>query len=649
MKINLKMPALRKAETTSDDAGIKVNPYLLDYLAPNRFSDAGRDYLEVADTVRDIHAMKDYPPSVGVDWFKVGLIRPRAITTFSMVPSDREKLRRAIDHSDARQGVRLMEGGTASKEEAAVRAREHGRSMLRIMGDSNESFWQTMIFEQLVEKDPTALKVHDKTFTSLAGGASLTSENCIAHEQEAYFAASPWWVETPGVFKRWSRDMCGSTIAAALPFQDNSIDDGAGIALGICKPDETICRLNMMTTANGRKNCNAFISGSSGSGKTTALKHIIYHEVALGAKVIVVDYEREFKTGCRNAGGQWVDMGKGHYTKNGKDAGAWLSPLEPRFAVLDPTGEFGDEEDVEREAEQREVLRPTMKFLHGWTELAWGLKGDDMSYLDHGLERAYGKYGITYDTKAADLKAGEYPIFEDLVEVFDALAQEALDSRFAHDAEIYHRLAIKAGDCTADKGYCGNLWARRSNVDIKSDFVVFDTLELTDADARVRAAQLFSIMTWIWSQACVSRVTGQFLRVVFDEGHMIFSDGKKKKDNSSFTSLEAASFLNMMQKRIRKYNGGIIFATQQLSDVLGEDIISYGEALISSSAYKFFFGTDGTDLELLVRTMNMSTFVKGIIENFPKGDCLLDAEDASSVVHIVRKDYIEDFWKYEEK
>lgn len=512
-----------------------------------------------------------------------------------------------------------------------MRTREHGRAMLRMMGDTNESFYKTIIFEQLVDDTERELAAQDKTFASLAGGAMLTVENCIAHEQEAYFAASPFWANPDEQFTRWGRDVCGTTIAAALPFQDNSIDDGVGVTLGTCAPDDTLCRLNTMVTSAERPNCNMFITGSSGSGKTKALQHILYHEIALGARVIIVDCERDFKVGCLNGGGQWVDMGKGAYPKGGRVAGAWLSPLEPRLASLDPA-----EEDVAAIDEQ-EVLRSTLTFLKGWAEIAWALSEDDQYFLEHGLIRAYGKYGITFDTVAADLVKDAYPTFDDVEEAFLALEEDARRAGHRADAERYHMLAIKAESATA-RGTCGNLWGRRSNVDITNDFVVFDTHALDGASENVRMAQLFSIMTWIWSAACVSRVSRQFLRVVFDEGHMFFNAGDGAK------STLAARYINMMQKRIRKYNGGLLFATQNVQDVLDPAIIRYGEALITSSAYKLFFKTDTTDLDRVQQSMRLTEFVRSLFANFSRGDCLLYAGDAASQVHVQLKDYITSFW-----
>ena len=70
MKISF--PHILKAAPEEADPGPyapEVNAYLLDHLAPSRVADA-RDALEVGETVRDVHVVRDFPPEVGVDRFR---------------------------------------------------------------------------------------------------------------------------------------------------------------------------------------------------------------------------------------------------------------------------------------------------------------------------------------------------------------------------------------------------------------------------------------------------------------------------------------------------------------------------------------------------------------------------------------------------
>ena len=609
-----------------------VNPFYLDLLTPSYMSDddPDRKTIAIGNTVRTLFYLKDSVETLDPNWFRCAYERPGSIQTFVMVPADKEKLARALDHSDARQGVSLVQGGSASQMEQAERTRDSNRAMLRIMGDYNEPAFDCAIIHQNIADTRECLTSENKALMGLC--TNLTMEPCVGQQMEAFWAASPFWSDDnyKDFIDRFGRDIFASTIAAAVPFSDNSVDDGVGSYLG-SDPTGSICRLDMQHTSPGRPNTNCFMGGSSGSGKTTAIQSIISQDLAQGAKVIVVDYERTFKRGCQRAHGQWIDMGRGAYTNaQGKTRGAWLCPLEPRVGIAD----VEEGEDAE---DDKTVLRPTLTYLHIWAGIMWGLDSDQMRYLEDGLRAAYAKYGIDYTTTYDEVKKDGYPTFDDLAEVFDELEEaEARES----DKKIYHKLAKASRDCGLSGTY-GQLFGRRSNVDVTSDFVVFDIYELSEAEDNVRAAQLQSIASWLWSLCTQSRKTGQFIRIVYDEVHLFFNAGGTNEQ----ASMSAARFLNSCQKRIRKYNGGLCTATQNLGDILDPSVRRFGEALITSSTYKFFFHTDGTDLAALTDTMKLTDHVSDMIgTGFERGDCLMCAGTTRSRMHFDLTPYIADFW-----
>lgn len=618
---------------------VEVNPNVVNLLASSVFADdqiadkVGRT-CTVGSQERTIRYVRDYEPMIDINWGSVLYGRPGSITTLLCRPSDPTRLAKAIDHSDARQGMQIAQGTSASKAEEADRKRDHGKAMLRIMGDANEKFFQTVVLESLSSPDLEALRVEADNLTSIASGRGLTLDVCTRKQESAFWAASPYWIDDEQVYDRYGLDMCASTIAASLPMQDNSLDDGVGTTLGWCEPDRSMCRVDMTERTDDRANCNIWLSGASGFGKTYTAGKIMISEWAQGARVMCVDPERQFKTFARNAHGQWINAGGGVKTaRDGSLRGACFSPLQPRL------GNFSLEETVESTedayaSDTQDVLRATLTFFHGWAELAWATTADDTPLLDHGLIAAYARYGIDFTTTAADLVPDRYPVMRDLMECYEDLAAAADDPE---RKRAYRRLADKAEQC-CEHGVYGNLWAHRTNVDITSDVVVFDTYELMEAEDHIRTAQLFSIMSWIWSQACVSRVTQQFLRVFFDEGHLHFGGGSSK------VSTTAAAYINMMQKRIRKYNGGLMFATQQLSDVLDGEVKRYGESLLTSSTYKFFLATNSTDLKLLSDVQNFTETIEGLVgSRFKRGDCLLVAGNEKAQIHIEALRFEEDF------
>lgn len=625
-------------QRTNTDVSMTVNPALVNLLAPTVFSDESKKANEcfVGSKHRSISFIKDYDALLDPNWGAPLFEREGSITTYVMRPTNRESLKSSIDHSNSRQGVVLAQGTSASKADAAERAKEHGNIMLQLMGDSNESFFETAIFQTTTGESSEALRTARTNLNSIAAGKHLTMATCDLNQEGAYVAASPYWVTNKDIWAMYARDMCASTIAASLPFQDNSLDDGVGTLFGYCEPSKSPCRLNTTERTPLRNNSNVFLSGSSGSGKTFAASKIIMSEWVQGARAMVIDPERQFKTFCSNGSGQWINAGGGcKKDKQGRLRGACFSPLQPRLGNFSLEEEAAVSSTEEAYAsDTQEVLRATLTFFHGWAELAWSTTSDDTALLDHGLIEAYKKYDIDFTTTASDLKEDFYPVMEDLKECYLDLASKETD---LERKRKYLHLADKAEQC-CENGIYGNLWAFRTNIDVTNDLVVFDTYELMEGESHVRTAQLFSILSWIWTQACVSRVTKQFLRVFVDEFHLIFGGGTDK------ISVTAAIYLNMIQKRIRKYNGGLMVATQQLIDALGQEVRRYGESMLTSSTYKLFFHTDTTDLQELTSIMSLTETVKNKIESdFKRGDCLLCAGSARAQVHIEAERFELDF------
>ena len=619
------LSSLFKKKDVSTDI-VEINPNVANVLALSILEDS-KNTCMVGQTYRTISYVRDYDPMVDINWGDVLFNRKGSMTTFVCRPSDPARLRSSIDHSDARQGMVLAEGSSASKMDEADRRRDHGRTMLKIMGDANEKFFDTAVFQSLNEDSEEELRTSANNLTSLATGRHLTLEACTKYQEGAFWAASPFWIDDPRIWERYGRDICASSIAAAGVLSDNSLDDGIGTTLGYCEPDRSMCRVNMTEPTEDRPNCNNWLSGASGYGKTHTAQKIIASEWAQGARIMIIDPERQFSTFARNVAGQWINAGGG--CKRGKDGrlqGACFSPLQPRlgnFSLEDDDAVTSTDDAFK--SDTQDVLRATLTFFHGWAELAWSTTVDDTPLLDHGLIAAYERYSIDFNTTAADLKPDYYPVMQDLKECYEDLANKASDPE---RRRAYQRFVDKSEQC-CEHGVYGNLWAYRTNIDVTSDVVVFDTYELMEAEGHIRTAQLFSVLSWVWSQACVSRVTQQFLRLFIDEGHLIFGGGTDK------ISVVAAAYVNMIQKRIRKYHGGLMFATQQLNDTLAEGVRRYGESLITSSTYKFFLGTNATDLKLLKEIMDFTLTIEALIgSRFKRGDCLLCAGNEKAQIHI---------------
>ena len=97
---------------------------------------------------------------------------------------------------------------------------------------------------------------------------------------------------------------------------------------------------------------------------------------------------------------------------------------------------------------------------------------------------------------------------------------------------------------------------------------------------------------------------------------------------------QAIEFMRNFSKRCRKYQCGLITISQNILDFLGDEIKQYGQAILDNSTYKFFFGTDGQDLEEIVRIYNLNNEEKTILSQKDRGRGLMFVGPGHSLINV---------------
>ena len=66
----------------------------------------------------------------------------------------------------------------------------------------------------------------------------------------------------------------------------------------------------------------------------------------------------------------------------------------------------------------------------------------------------------------------------------------------------------------------------------------------------------------------------------------------------------------------------------------GDEIKQYGQAILDNSTHKFFFGTDGQDLEEIVRIYNLNNEEKTILSQKDRGRGLMFVGPGHSLINV---------------
>ena len=190
--------------------------------------------------------------------------------------------------------------------------------------------------------------------------------------------------------------------------------------------------------------------------------------------------------------------------------------------------------------------------------------------------------------------ADKYPTFDDLLKtVENEITQEKVQARKANLERIRTYVAK-----FAQNGRFSTLWNGASTLTSDEDFVVFNFQSLLSSKNNVVAnAQMLVIMRYLNQQIInireMNRQGNKIIHpvIAIDEGYMLI-------DEENPIGLD---FIYMWYKRIRKYNGTIMFLTQNLSDILGNQaIVNKTTAIINNAQYSFIFSLAPADITILM-------------------------------------------------
>ena len=201
-------------------------------------------------------------------------------------------------------------------------------------------------------------------------------------QREGYQQISPTYPQIKRIQETSSRYFPVSTFVGGFPFSSGGFNDGKGFYLGKNSSGGLIL-LDLWKRGSSRTNSNITIVGGSGSGKSTAIKHIIASEYARGTKIIVIDPESEYKDMCYNPlfEGNWIDVAGGK--------GGLINPLQIR-----PVPPDTDDENAEpQENDSIGDLAIHLKTLQTFFRLYIPSMDDRLrALLDQALVELYHKF-----------------------------------------------------------------------------------------------------------------------------------------------------------------------------------------------------------------------------------------------------------------
>lgn len=539
---------------------------LIEWIKPKAVTFKANKYT-IDGTEASVLAVADYPLRVknawGADLFNI----PNTKVVMHIKPVEKYKAIRRIDKCISDMETKQIMSEKASEANSAEIHRETMVTLLDGLQAENESLFDVTLTVTAYNYLNNANYKKDAKRAMLTGNFKASALYGLQIEAFKSAALAP-----QSLLKNYERGINGTSLAAVFPFVRIFVMDQGGIMLGENKTNRYPFIFDLWKRGNLYQNSNAMIIGKSGSGKSFFLKNLILNEWANNTRVIVCDPEAEYLTLTRNLKGNIIDVGN---AKEGR-----INPFHI-YKVLTEEG---------TPADPVVTFNTHLKMLESFFKIVLvGASQDVIELINNLVVETYERKGITETTDCSGFHAEEFPLFSDLLATLQAKDKGSMDSLTLRDmrtAELYLQKFVS--------GRYSDIWNAPSTLETDASIIDFNFQSLfANKNNVVANAQMLLVFRFIEQEVINARELNRFgknLRtmIVCDEAHL-FIDAKFPI---------ALDFFYQMSKRIRKYNGSFIPATQNIADWnANEELRSKTSAIIKNSQYLFIFKLAAPDMK----------------------------------------------------
>lgn len=578
----------------------EVNQNILNIITPSGI-DFDRSHLNISEHVGTVMCISKYPSDAGYGWLMPVCNLEGTSTVIEFRYTSPDRLAKQLNKRISELKENFETAKQESEKQGILNSIDNLRELINKIVVKGEPVGYVNIMLYITAENMNELRSREKRVQSALSIVECGARTLIYKQDMAFKAMSPYGIPNYEMVSNvGERPMPISTLMGGYPNASSGLNDVGGYYLGKTK-EHNLVIMNQWVRNKDRTNSNWIVTGVPGVGKSTALKDIFVKEYFLGTKIIIFDPEQEYVDTARNEfiQGDVIDCASG---RTGR-----INPLQVRGAgkITEEDLEEGENlSDYYGEHEGSDLalylqqLRLFFALYLGKEEFTTDIK----VILEQTLIRLYEEFGITWDTDISKLKNEDFPIMENL---YDVALKMAAEEENAYLKDLRDKLALKLYSC--GKGADRYIWNGHTTLDPKSDFIDLDVSNLLESDDNVKRAQFYNLTMWGWQQMSADRSEKVLFGV--DEGYL-FVDPEYP---------DMMKFLRNISKRARKYEGGLMFITHSVVDILDPAVKRYGQAIIDNACYKFIMGTDGKNLKETQALFNLSDKEVSVLASKERG------------------------------
>lgn len=486
--------------------------------------------------------------------------------------------------------------------------KDDARYIRREMQINNEELYNLYTYIVVYADSIDKLNMNLNKILGILESNGLVSKLANFREDEVFKSTLPISYNSNIIKNAARRNILTSGIISTYPFILSNIFDEEGIFLGkniINNSNIFFDRFN-----DKYKNANMSIFGTSGSGKSFFVKLQILRQFLFGIKQFIIDPEREYDILCKNLDGQNIIIGP--------DSNQYINILDIRENSIEDRSGY---------------LNSKLLKLKSFFYLIFDdMEIEEYSILEKHIIKTYNLKGINFNDDSLykkrkkklkdDLslnkefkKSEDMPILEDLYnEIIKAIKESEntnennILNSFKNKLEVFVNGSLK---------FFNNI----TNIEIDNELIVADIYSIGEENYKYA---MFLFTELFWDNIKADRNKKKLIYI--DEIWRIIGITSNR---------ETASFIFKIFKTIRKYGGGAIAITQDISDIFSLDDGNYGRSILNNSESKVFFNLEEENIKILERNISLSEKEKIEIRNFKRGECLLFISNTHILLNVI--------------
>ena len=547
-----------------------------DLIGPESFT-FYRDYFMIGNTYARVVYLDNLPTFMNADVLSDLSDMPcNMITSVIYRPIPQEKASNMVKH----QITNVNENIVRAQKNAAKngysgdilpselrQAKEEAEALRIDMTSRNQKLFKVTVLAVLFSDDLDDLKQKTEALKSIAV-SHLCQIKILQYQQEAAFKSM-----LPLGILDISIDRVLTTESAAIftPFSVQELSQTGGKYYGLNAVSKNLIMYDRMTGDN----YNGLIFGKSGSGKSFIAKtEIINTLLSTNDDIFVIDPEGEYQGMADAFGGQVIKIALGSPTH--------LNPLDM---------------DIQFAGEAEDPIAMKLDFLTAMCETIVGHGNLDPIMI--GIINKCGKriYRPYYEHMRDMIKRGitcDREAMPTLVEFYSELVQEN-DARAQMLASALEMYCIGQYD----------LFAKRTNVDVQSRFIVYD---IRDIASQMKELGLQICQNDVWNRLIGNRRNKRRTWFYIDEFHVLMQ------------TESSARFMQQIYKRARKWGGIPTGITQNVEDLLTSET---SRTVLNNCNFLIMMNQSQLDRAALSEMFSISENLLDYITDKPAGTGLI--------------------------